>query len=244
MYRICMLVILLAGTFAAQAADSAKQTVVDTMKKISPKIQIERVDKSVVPGFYAVIANGNVFFVSGDGKYLIQGAVYDIGTHKNIGDKHMAELRRDWLTKIPEDKRITFAPPHPKYHVTIFTDPKCPYCKEFHKQIADYNKLGIAVDYVLFPLAIHPGADKLAQTIWCSKDRNAAYTKALSGEKLDPKTCKNPLSELDKVATTMGINATPTILDDDGTQVGGYLDPPNLAKRLEKLSKPDQVASK
>ncbi len=244
MFRICMLVILLAGTFAAQAADSAKQTVIATMKKMSPSMKIQQVEKSAVPGFYVVIANGRVFFISGDGKFLIQGSVFNINTRKNIGDQHMASLRRDLLTKIPADNRIIFAPPHPKYHVTIFTDPKCPYCKEFHKQIADYNKLGIAVDYVLFPLSIHPGADKLAQTIWCSKDRNTAYTEALKGDALKPKTCKNPLSELDKIATTMGISGTPTILGDDGTQLGGYIDPTNLVKRLESLSKADRVAAR
>ena len=243
MYRLCMLGILLAGSIAAQAADSGKQTVIATMKKISPSAKIQRVEKSAVPGFYVVIAGGHVFFISDDGKFLIQGAVFNINTRKNIGDKHMAAMRKDLLTRIPADKRITFAPSHPKYHVTVFTDPKCPYCKEFHKKIAEYNKLGIAVDYVLFPLSIHPGADKLAQTIWCSKDRHSAYTEALSGEKLDPKTCKNPLSQIDTIADNMGISGTPTILSDDGTQLGGYIDPPNLAKRLKKLAQPDQVAA-
>jgi hypothetical protein len=38
----------------------------------------------------------------------------------------------------------------------VFTDVDCPYCKQFHKQIAAYNAAGISVNYVLFPLDIHP----------------------------------------------------------------------------------------
>jgi thiol:disulfide interchange protein DsbC len=162
-------------------ADDADKAVNDALAKIFVSTKPTQVIKSELPGFHQAIVGGQVFFVSDDGKYIVRGNVFDIATKTDIGEKQLAALRKDALAKIPADKQIVFAPPNPKYTVTVFTDVDCPYCRQFHKQIAEYNKLGIAVNYVLFPLAIHPGADKKAETVWCSQNRNTAYTTAMNG---------------------------------------------------------------
>ncbi|MEO8802833.1 MAG: DsbC family protein [Rudaea sp.] len=236
MYRILVLAIALGCAFSVRAADPATKVVTDALHKVAPTAKISAVTKSSLPGFYSVVADGHVIFISEDGKYLVEGHVYNINTHSDLADEGMAGSRREGLAKIPAEKRLSFAPPHPKYRVTVFTDVDCPYCREFHKQIAEYNKLGIAVDYVLFPLSIHPGADKLAETVWCSKDRHTAYNVVMDGKTLEPKTCANPIAELTKIATQMGINGTPTILADDGTQLGGYVTPQQLAQRLAAMA--------
>lgn len=212
--------------------------VTQALHKLVPNTKVESVAPSPLAGFYAVVADGHPVFVSADGKYLIEGHVYDIDARRNVMDDAMAGVRKQALANIPQSKRITFAPPHPKYHVTVFTDVDCPYCREFHKQIAEYNKLGIAVDYVLFPLSIHPGADKKAQTVWCSKDRNVAYNEAMDGKTLEPLTCPNPIAEITNTANAIGINGTPGIFADDGTQLGGYVPPAQLAKQLQDLAQP------
>ncbi|MBU6198539.1 MAG: DsbC family protein [Xanthomonadaceae bacterium] len=222
----------------AFAADDPTAIVTAALHKLAPNAKIESVAPAPLSGFYAVVADGHPVYVSADGKYLIEGHVYDIDARRNLMDDAMAGVRKRALEAIPESKRITFAPPHPQYRVTVFTDPDCPYCREFHKQIADYNKLGIAVDYVLFPLSIHPGADKVAQTVWCSKDRNAAFNEALAGKTLTPKTCPNPIAEITATAGAIGVNGTPGIFADDGTELGGYLPPQQLAQRLQQLTQP------
>jgi thiol:disulfide interchange protein DsbC len=228
---------VLAGfAFAACAADPATQVAVDALHKVAPKANIQSVMPASLPGFYAVVADGHVVYISTDGKYLVEGHVYDIDARRDLSDVSMAGVRRDAIAKIPASKRLVFAPPNPKYTVTVFTDVDCPYCREFHKQIAEYNKLGIAVDYVLFPLSIHPGADKKAETVWCSKDRNTAYTEAMDGKVLTPKTCSTPIAEITSIASAIGVNGTPGIFAADGTQLGGYVPPAQLAQQLEQLS--------
>ena len=228
---------VLAGfTVSALAADDANKIVTDALHKLAPTSKIQSVTESAVPGFYSVVADGHPVFVSTDGKYLIEGHVYDIAARHDLMDDGMSGVRKQALAKIPAEKRLTFAPPKPKYTVTVFTDVDGPYCNQFHKQIAEYNKLGIAVDYVLFPLVIHPGADKKAETVWCSKDRNAAYTEAMNSQTLAPKTCDNPVAELTSIAMGMGVSGTPAIFSADGTQVGGYLPPQQLAQKLEELA--------
>src|SRR5262249_6818447 len=96
---------------------------------------------------------------------------------------------------------------------------------------------GIAVNYVLYPLSIHPGADKKAVSVWCSKDRNAMYTAAMNGQDPGAKTCDNPIAELNGIGASMGVDGTPAIYMADGTQVGGYLPPDQLAQRLEQMER-------
>ena len=233
---------IIAATFAAVAgsafADDAQKKVTDALHAIAPSARIDSIVSSELPGFQQAIVDGHVLYVSNDGKYLIQGDVINITTHSSLTQTSMAAVRKDVLKKIPSDKMLTFAPPNPKYAVTVFTDVDCPYCRQFHKQIAAYNQWGIAVNYVLFPLAMHPGADKKAESVWCSKDRNSMYTAAMNGQDPGKKVCENPIAELNAIGMSMGVEGTPAVFMDDGTQIGGYLPPDQLAQKLAQHEQP------
>jgi len=118
----------------------------------------------------------------------------------------------------------------------VFTDVDCGYCRRLHQQIADYNSVGITVEYLFFPRA-GPNTESFNQAIavWCSADRNAALTKAKSGEKLEAKTCPNPIAEEFELGRRIGVSGTPAIIAEDGTQIGGYLPPEQMIVRLDQL---------
>jgi thiol:disulfide interchange protein DsbC len=251
--------LIAAVSLQAFAADDAEKTVRDAFRKVSPSANPTSVTKSELPGFYQVLVDGSVYYISSDGKYLVRGNVFDIDARTDIGEKQLAALRKGTLAKIPANKELVFAPENPKYTVTVFTDVDCPYCRQFHKQIADFNKLGIAVRYVLFPLPMHKGADKKAETVWCSDDRNATYTSAMAGKwdkpptaapktpaadnakteetlAYTPLTCSNPIDELTTLGREMGVDGTPAIFTADGDHVGGYMAPEQLLQRLDQLA--------
>jgi thiol:disulfide interchange protein DsbC len=235
MYRM-FLFVLLAAAAVAYADDNSRQAVIDGLHKVVPTAKVQSVGPAPMAGFSTVVVDGHVVFISDDGKYLVEGHVIDIDAHRDITNDGLAVVRREGIAQIPAAQKLTFAPANPKYRVTVFTDVDCPYCRQFHKQIAEYNRLGIAVDYVLFPLKIHPGADKKAVTVWCNKDRNTAYTSAMNGENLAPKTCDNPVGELTSIALSMGVDGTPAIFAGDGTQLGGFVAPQDLAQRLAQMA--------
>ena len=145
-------------------------------------------------------------------------------------------MRLAAVTALGDDKKIIFAPDKPRHTITVFTDVDCPYCRRFHDQVAAYNAQGIAVDYVFYPLEIHPGADKKAEAVWCAKDRKSAFTAAMSGHDVAPATCPNPIAETTHVAESTGVIGTPTILADDGTQVAAEIAmvPEKLAAELDR----------
>jgi thiol:disulfide interchange protein DsbC len=204
---------------------------------VNPKVAIDQVSAAPMPGFQQVIVGGEVVYVSNDGKYLLQGALYDIAAKKNLGEASMAQVRTKLLKTIPAGDRIVFAPPHPKYTVTVFTDVECAYCRKFHSQIADYNRQGIAVDYVAFP-RMGLGSDdfKKMVAVWCSADPKKALTDAKNDRPIASRNCTNPVTMEYNLGQRMGLTGTPMILTSEGVQVGGYLPPDQLRATLDKLA--------
>ena len=208
---------------------------------LAPNVKVDMVQESVIPGFYEVIAGGQFLYVSKDGRYVVNGSAYDVAGKRDLTDSSRAKARKIALEKVGPDKRIVFAPKAPvvsKHTVTVFTDVDCPFCRRFHQQIAEYNAKGITVDYLFFPLSIHPGADKKAEAVWCSKDRANAFTAAMSGADPGHATCPNPVPELTQLGNSLGISGTPTILAPDGTQIPPQVatSPDQLAAELDRLA--------
>ncbi len=104
-------------------------------------------------------------------------------------------LRRDVLAKVPDSRKIIFAPANPKYLVTVFTDIDCGFCRKMHKQVSEYNKLGIAIEYLFFPRAgIGSESFQKAVNVWCAPDRNVAMTMAKNDRSLPKKNCTNSVT--------------------------------------------------
>jgi thiol:disulfide interchange protein DsbC len=236
------LLLLLTGLLVAAGVCAAtpEETVRKAMSALAPNVKIDAVQESAVPGFYEAIAGGEFVYVTKDGKYIIDGNAYDVETRHDLTADARARVRKDALDKVGPDKRIVFSPPAPlapKHTITVFTDVDCPFCRRFHQQIAAYNAKGIAVDYLFYPLSIHPGADKKAEAVWCSQDRPNAFTAAMAGKDPGKATCPNPVGELTDLAKNLGIGGTPTIIAADGTQISSSIamSPDRLAAELDRL---------
>lgn len=224
---------------AVAAAATPEETVRKAMAELAPQIKVEAVQESAIPGFYEAFAGGQFIYVSKDGRYVLNGNAYDVANRRDLTAAAQAKVRKQALDKVGPDKRIVFAPKAPlraKHTVTVFTDLDCPFCRRFHQQIAAYNAQGIAVDYLFYPLSIHPGADKKAVAVWCSKDRPSAFTAAMGGQDPGSATCPNPVAELTNLAQSLGINVTPMILAPDGSQIPGQIagSPEQLAAELDR----------
>jgi len=229
--------LLATRVFAATPEETVRQATV----QFAPNIKVEAVQESAVPGFYEAIVGGEFVYVSKDGRFMLNGRAFDVAAKRDMTEASRAKVRQAALAKIGPDKRIVFAPQAPlatKHTVTVFTDVDCPFCRRFHEQIAQYNAKGITVDYLFFPLSIHPGADKKAEAVWCSKDRPSAFTKAMAGQDPGKATCANPVAELTDLAQALGIGGTPTMLAADGTMIPGQIamSPDRLAAELDRLA--------
>ena len=113
---------------------------------------------------------------------------------------------------------VIFSPPQPKYTVTVFTDVDCAYCRELHRQIADYNRLGVRVRYIFYPRT-GPNTEswRKAEQVWCSADRKSALTRAKLGQPLEAKPCgSTPVEQEYELGKAIGLEGTPGIVAANG----------------------------
>lgn len=218
-------------------ADGSKEAMVRaTLKDIDPQVVPDRIAPAPIPGFQEAIVSGQVVYISDDGHYMLQGSLYDIRAKKDLSQIGLSVLRREALSKVPATDRIVFAPVGARKHtVSVFTDIDCGYCRKLHSEIAGYNKLGIAVEYLALPRAGLGSPDALTMaSIWCSSDRRKALTDAKNGRPVPPKQCDNPVAVQFGMAQSLGISATPVIVSSDGTMIPGYMPPEKLLETLDK----------
>lgn len=231
-----------APTAFAAADSTADAAVREALQELVPQAKIDQIEAAPIPGYRQVIIGNQMLYVSDDGKYLMQGALYDAQAKRDLTSARLAVKNKSKLDAVPAGKHIVFpaAGDKPKYKVTVFTDIDCGYCRKMHTQIADYNKLGIEVDYLFFPRSgpNTPSFDK-AVSVWCAKDRKAAFTAAKNGVEPAPQKCDNPVAEQFDLGMQVGVDGTPAVMGPDGSRLGGYLPPEQLLAKLQSLGKPD-----
>jgi thiol:disulfide interchange protein DsbC len=216
-------------------AEDPPATVLAALDKIVPGIPPDRIAVSALPGLYEVSYGPTVVYVSADGRFLIQGDLVDIDSRTNYTRERQREHRRSRMSGVSEDDMIVFGPKDAKYTVDVFTDIDCPYCVRLHKQMAEYNRLGVRIRYLAFPRAgiNSPSYDKYVSA-WCSDDKQAAMTKAKNGGRLAKKTCDNPVEEQFALGRAVGVRGTPSLILENGEIVPGYVSPQQLIQTLEE----------
>lgn len=222
-------------------ADTPEARAIEAIRLLNPQVKVDRVGKAPLPGFREALVGGQVVYVSDDGRYLFLpgsgGALFDASTRKNLSEAALAGMRKELLQTIPASERIVFAPPNPKYTVAVFTDVECGYCRKLHSEIAEYNKQGIAIEYLAFPrMGVGSEDYKKMVSVWCAADRKQAMTKAKAGGVVPSKTCKTTVDMQYNLGQRVGLTGTPMILAEDGTQLGGYMPPVQLRAALDKLA--------
>jgi thiol:disulfide interchange protein DsbC len=246
---------LLAGTLAglsawgAGAADAVPVPAAgSTLEQVAARIagaKASELRATPIKGIYEYQRGAELAYVTEDGRYAFTGDLYQLSggsaqDNKNKGNVNLTtarrqEVRRNLIAAVPEASMLVFAPKDPKYTVTVFTDVDCQYCRALHRQIADYNKLGIRVRYLSYPRT-GPATESWtkAEQVWCAVDRNAALTRAKQGEPTSGAVCaSNPVASHYALGKMLQISGTPAIVTQYGEMIEGYASPADLLKELQ-----------
>ncbi|WP_149196519.1 DsbC family protein [Luteimonas suaedae] len=225
----------------ATAGDEADTGTADgravaAIRKLNPQVAVDRVAAAPIDGFREVVVGGQVLYVSDDGRYLLQGSLFDIEARKDLSQVGLAEVRRELIAEVPQSDRIVFAPDDPEYTVTVFTDVECGYCRKLHQEIAEYNRLGIAIEYLAFP-RMGPASPDFEEmvSVWCADDRRQALTDAKSDKRVPKRNCTSPVSMHYQLGQRIGLTGTPMIVTESGVQMPGYMPPKALREALDQL---------
>ncbi len=204
------------------------------MSTSMPSVKVDSVKPAVVKGLFEVVVGANIYYVSEDGKYLLQGRLVDVAARKDLTEEKLNVTRKLAIEKMGQANMIVFKSKITKYTVTIFTDIDCGYCRKLHSEIDQYLAQGITIQYLFFPRA-GKGSDSYnkAVSVWCAEDRNAALTAAKKDQKLPEKTCDNPIDKHMKLAAEFDVKGTPMIISENGNVYPGYLPAKQLVEALE-----------
>lgn len=224
------------------ANDNQKYT--EALRKIaSPTTEVKGVADTPIKGIKEILVDvgrgSEVMYISEDGKYLVNGSLFDIENRKDLTEAKKTDLRNDVMKQFDDAQKINFFPEKEKmkYQVTVFTDIDCGYCRKLHAEMTEYNEMGIGISYLFFPRAgLQSGSFNKAVNVWCAADQQNAMTMAKAGETVDPKQCDNPIEAHYKAGVTAGVTGTPALVLDDGTLMPGYLPPAQLKQRLDMLN--------
>ncbi len=227
------------GTLVWAAEDNTgpiRQSLAQVMRGLEP----DAIKPSPIPGLFEVTLGPRIFYMSADGRYMVQGSLVDMTSMENLTENSRSKARLDALAKLGEASMIVFSPEPDKvkHTVNVFTDVDCGYCRKLHGEIEGYKAKGIKIRYLSFPRAgIGSPSYETAVSIWCADDRNQAMTVAKSGGKVEKRECENPVAQQMLLGELMGVTGTPALLLEDGELLPGYVPPERLATYLDTRSK-------
>ncbi|WP_089726585.1 DsbC family protein [Candidatus Thiosymbion oneisti] len=202
-------------------------------KVLSPGYEIGGIKETPIKGLFEVVVGADVIYVSGDGKYMVDGRLIDLASQKDLTEPRRAMIRKQAVDQVGEDRMVIFAPDEYEHTITVFTDIDCGYCRKLHREIADYGAEGIRVRYLFFPRAgVDSDSFKKSVSVWCADDRRQAMTDAKAGKPVETKSCENPVQDHLELGKQVGVSGTPAILLESGDMVRGYVPAKRLAAML------------
>ena len=229
---ISWLGLLLAGWPLSALSETAPQPIINSFQRLFPALQLP-VFSRVSSDLYQFVVQGEPFYFSGNGELLFAGKLWDVATGENLTESGLRRFRREAIESLDGGEMVTYEPAHYRYTVYAFTDVDCTYCRKFHSEMPELQKLGIRVNYLLTPLRGEE-SERKAMSVWCSGDRNQAMDLAKGGKPIPEKSCATPIDEHLRVSRLVGAKGTPWLVFGNGGEFGGYLPPEELLKALER----------
>ena len=227
-----------AAPAAATAVVASADPRVALLKLLPAGSKLEDLRPSPIAGIYEFTQGAEISYLTADGKYFIDGNLYDMKSRDNLTESLRTHARVALINSVPETEMLIFSPPNPKYTITVFTDVDCAYCRKLHSEMAEINRMGIRVRYMFFPRT-GPGTEswKKAEVVWCSPNRNEALTRAKAGATLDMnKICApTPVKREYELGENIGVRGTPAIITESGDYIAGYMEPRELLDQLKEF---------
>ncbi len=201
-----------------------------------PTVEITEVRPSPVDGILEMIVGADIFYITADGRYLLQGELFDIKNKRNVTELAKETARLAYVNRFGDDESILFAADNPVAEVVVFTDIDCGYCRKLHREMDGYLKNGISIRYLFFPRS-GPGTAswKKAEQVWCADSRQEALTRAKNNEEIASDECDASIVGTHyKVVNELGLTGTPALLTAEGQLIVGYRSPDDLLKILNE----------
>jgi len=215
---------------AGEEADELSARLVERM----PGLKISSIRKLPQLDLYEVVGNGlQIFYTDANGDLALFGNLVDLQTHANLTEQRRSEVSVVDFSQLPLDLAIVKVKGDGSRRMAVFVDPDCPFCKRLEQELSGVSDVTLYI--YLLPLdSIHPDAARKARAVWCAEDRVQAWDALMLQGKEPPAPaadCKDPITDIAKLAGKLSIEGTPGLVFGNGKRVPGAID----AQQIEQL---------
>lgn len=199
--------------------------------KIS-QAEVLGIQMSPIKGLWEVTINDRgkrgVLYVDFSKSYILPGPIIEVKTGVNKTVEKLGKIQEKKkidFAKIPLPSALVMGNPRASQRVVVFTDPDCPYCGKLHLELEKVvqERSDIAFHILLYPLAMHKDAYWKSKSIVCN--RSLKMLEEAFAQRPIPKT-ECDTKDIDsniRLAESLGISSTPTVVAPDGRVHIGYL---------------------
>jgi len=228
-FLLAMVLCCLSFPVYAETTADAEKNIRHTLQQLAPDETITRIRTTPFGNMYEVLLGPSVIYMSGDGRFILKGDLFDMQEHQNISENERALARRAIFASLSSNEYIEFSPEIREHIIYVFTDVDCGYCRKLHHDMPILNKNGLAVRYLAYPRGgIDSTAYSKLEAVWCADDRQQAMTDAKNGKNVVSKQCSNPVANEYELGQKFGVRGTPAIYKANGEALSGYIPPDDL----------------
>jgi len=199
--------------------------------------------ESVLPvqgsGLFEVVihaADGpRIYYVDEAASVIVGGPMFDARTGRNLTEERLQRLTSVNWDSLPLEWAVTTIRGNGRRKIAVFSDPNCPYCKRFEKDLAKLDD--VTVHIFLYPV-IKPESVTQTKSVWCSKDRAKAWNDLML-RNIQPSAspdCDTPVEKLVALGSRLGAKSTPTWFLQDGRRYKGAIPLDEVTRLLDAAS--------
>lgn len=229
----CIFPLLMLSFIASPAQAEVDPEMTVKLQKMYPKTKFNQVNKTPIPGIVEVVMGSNIAYVDPDGRYFLFGKLYDMKEQVDMTASRLEEIQKVDMSRL--DKSLAFKRVRGDGSRTmyLFSDPDCPYCTRLEKSLVELDN--VTVYTFMMPLkSLHPEAHGKSVSVWCSKDKAAAWNDMMLRNKAPVAgKCDHPIDKVVELAASLGVSGTPTMFAEDGRKIAGARDAAGLSAWLD-----------
>lgn len=185
-----------------------------------------------------IVGQTKIFYLDVDKNYLILGSLVEVANMSNKtveAVQRIQDKKRIDTAKIPLNNALILGKSSAAKKVVVFTDPDCPFCGQLHqtmKQIVAGRK-DIAFYIKFLPLDFHKDAYWKAKSIVCNKSTKMLEDNFENREIPKTECVTDEIENSIKLAKSLGIGGTPSLILPDGRLKIGALPEAELLDLIE-----------
>ena len=202
--------------------------------RLRPGTKIDGVAKSPFFGLYEARVGSDLLYTDEKVTYIFLGSILDGKSLQNLTEERVNKLTAIKFDELPLKDAMKMVNGTGRRQIAYFTDPNCPYCKQFERTLTQLKDTTVYV--FLYPILSEDSIVK-AKAVWCADDKVKAWNDwMLRGQMVsNAGSCDNPIESNRALGKRLNVTGTPTIVLSNGTRIPGAVSVARIESAMEQI---------